>query len=67
MNGEVKFLINFEKNISFFGGFGRGWGWGVRVDVNGEVKFLIHFEKNISFLGGFGRGWGVGGQGRCER
>ena len=36
MNGEVKFLLNFQKKkIGGAGGVG-----GVRVDVNGEVKFL---------------------------
>ena len=30
-----------KKKLFFFGGgWGSGWGGGVRVDVNGEVKLL---------------------------
>ena len=37
MNEELKFLLEFKKNIFFLGG---GGGRGVRVDVNEELKFL---------------------------
>ena len=44
MNGEVKLLRKFKKNIFLEEGGGGvrfgGSSWGVRVDVNGEVKRL---------------------------
>ena len=38
---RIEAFVKIKKYIYiFWGGLGRGSGWGVRVDVNREVKFL---------------------------
>ena len=66
MSGELKFLGKFTKNGGRGVGeeFGRGSGWGVRVDVNEELKFLENSKKNRGGGGGSGRGSGGGWAGR---
>ena len=43
-----------KKKIFFFGGWGSGSGWGVRVDVNEELKI----QKKKFWGGGLGGGSG---------